>query len=61
MHGLSVYKLTWDGGTGSTQNAKGCREGDSKCGMAISKRTGLLERQDSYRIWEVDGGQVKAD
>lgn len=45
MHGLSVHTLNWDGGTASIENAEGCREGESRCGMAISKRTGLLDRQ----------------
>lgn len=55
-----MYKVSWDGGTGNIENAEGCREGDSRCGMAISKRTILLDRQDSYKIWEVEGGQVRA-
>lgn len=45
MHGLCAHTLNWDGGIASIENAEGCREGESKCGMAISKRTVLLDRQ----------------
>lgn len=50
-----MHTLNWDSTTGSIENAEECREGGLRCGMAISKRASLLDRQEDSSMRDLGG------